>query len=67
MLETLHGAVHDFVGGDMKDLFNASNDPVFFPLHSFVDLILEIWKQHKTVKFLLRNNVFLSLNAFYLE
>uniref|UniRef100_A0A914E597 Tyrosinase copper-binding domain-containing protein n=1 Tax=Acrobeloides nanus TaxID=290746 RepID=A0A914E597_9BILA len=47
LLELLHASAHDFVGGDMQDLHSASNDPVFYQLHSFIDLILEIWKQHR--------------------
>uniref|UniRef100_A0A914CN13 Tyrosinase copper-binding domain-containing protein n=1 Tax=Acrobeloides nanus TaxID=290746 RepID=A0A914CN13_9BILA len=47
-LESIHGAVHQFVGaegGDMGDFQTAVGDPVFFLLHGFVDFIFEMWRQ----------------------
>jgi len=39
----MHNRVHMFVGGYMSETPFASNDPVFYPHHSFVDLLLEKW------------------------
>ncbi|KAL3896402.1 MAG: hypothetical protein SGCHY_004097, partial [Lobulomycetales sp.] len=36
---TLHAGVHVGIGGDMSELRNASNDPLFYLLHSNVDRI----------------------------
>lgn len=49
LLETAHATAHDFIGGDMADLESASNEPVFYMLHCFIDLIYEVWRQQKDV------------------
>ena len=36
-----HGAAHVFVGGHMKDLTCAGNDPIFWMLHAFIDCVWE--------------------------
>lgn len=46
-LEMVHGANHLFVGGHMIDLRTSPNDPAFFLVHAFVDLIYEQWRQSK--------------------
>uniref|UniRef100_A0A1I8AYS7 Tyrosinase_Cu-bd domain-containing protein n=1 Tax=Meloidogyne hapla TaxID=6305 RepID=A0A1I8AYS7_MELHA len=44
-LEYPHGKSHNFIGGDLSDPATAANDPFFFCLHSFVDMIFENWRQ----------------------
>uniref|UniRef100_A0A915NGD3 Tyrosinase copper-binding domain-containing protein n=1 Tax=Meloidogyne floridensis TaxID=298350 RepID=A0A915NGD3_9BILA len=39
-----HGVVHTFVGGDMDETKDSTNDPIFFLMHSFVDMIWELWR-----------------------
>uniref|UniRef100_A0A914CIK4 Tyrosinase copper-binding domain-containing protein n=1 Tax=Acrobeloides nanus TaxID=290746 RepID=A0A914CIK4_9BILA len=46
-LEIMHGDPHHYVGGDMEDLPTATNDPIFFMHHCFVDVIWELWRQQK--------------------
>jgi len=43
--EAVHGNVHDFVGGVLGDLGGSPGDPIFFLLHSFVDLVFEAHRQ----------------------
>lgn len=43
---TPHGAVHNFVGGDMWDFNHAANDPVFWLHHSNIDRLWEVWRSH---------------------
>ncbi|VDK27133.1 unnamed protein product [Gongylonema pulchrum] len=45
-LEYSHSNVHLWVGGHMKPPEQASNDPIFFSHHSFVDFIWELWRQN---------------------
>ena len=40
---TLHNQAHLHIGGAMEDVPSASNDPIFYLHHSFVDRILEKW------------------------
>uniref|UniRef100_A0A914H5F4 ShKT domain-containing protein n=1 Tax=Globodera rostochiensis TaxID=31243 RepID=A0A914H5F4_GLORO len=44
MLEIIHTDVHIWIGGDMLALNTASQDPVFFLHHSFIDYIWEQWR-----------------------
>ena len=39
----LHNAVHIYLGGHMRDVPTASNDPVFFLHHANIDRIFEAW------------------------
>ena len=39
----LHNAVHLYIGGHMRPLGTASNDPIFFLHHGNIDRILESW------------------------
>ncbi len=41
----LHNAVHIFVGGHMRVVPSASNDPIFFLHHANIDRIFETWLQ----------------------
>ncbi|KAK3605738.1 hypothetical protein CHS0354_013536 [Potamilus streckersoni] len=43
-LEDQHGAVHQWIGGSMRNLVSAPHDPVFFLHHAFVDLIWESFR-----------------------
>lgn len=45
-LEYSHSNVHLWIGGHMKPPEQATSDPVFFALHSFVDFIWEFWRQN---------------------
>ena len=64
-LEYTHGVVHEFIGGDLIDFFckfkfratgdmndtaTASNDPIFYMHHTFIDYIWEAWRQEKQVR-----------------
>ncbi|MFH4973696.1 hypothetical protein AB6A40_000405 [Gnathostoma spinigerum] len=44
-LEYTHSNVHIWVGGHMRPPESSTNDPIFFPLHSFIDFIWEMWRQ----------------------
>ena len=39
----LHNAVHIFLGGHMRIVPSASNDPIFFLHHANIDRLFEIW------------------------
>ena len=39
----LHNAVHIYIGGHMRDVTTASNDPIFFLHHANIDRIFEAW------------------------
>uniref|UniRef100_A0A914L6R1 Tyrosinase copper-binding domain-containing protein n=1 Tax=Meloidogyne incognita TaxID=6306 RepID=A0A914L6R1_MELIC len=43
-LEYTHNAIHTFVGGDMDEMKDSANDPIFFLHHCFVDMIWELWR-----------------------
>ena len=45
----LHNAVHIYIGGHMRDVPTASNDPVFFLHHANVDRMFEAWLQMRNV------------------
>ena len=45
--DNMHNAVHIYVGGHMRVLGPASNDPVFFLHHANIDRILESWLTHQ--------------------
>jgi len=42
---SMHNAVHLWVGGHMRDVPIAPNDPVFWLHHSFVDKLWDIWQR----------------------
>ena len=42
----LHNAVHIYIGGHMRVVSPASNDPIFFLHHANIDRILESWFQY---------------------
>jgi hypothetical protein len=44
-LEGQHNNVHNWVGGHMADVSTATFDPVFFLHHTFIDYILERFRQ----------------------
>jgi len=43
-LFNMHGNVHHYLG---QDLPTATNDPVFYTLHSWMELLFKIWTQQK--------------------
>ncbi|PAV59789.1 hypothetical protein WR25_25738 isoform B [Diploscapter pachys] len=45
--ENAHGRGHMFVGGDMNEFSTASNDPIFYMHHAFVDFLWEEWRKNK--------------------
>lgn len=47
VFEEIHNRVHHFVGGEMKVIETAADDPVFFPYHSFVSYI---WEDFRTLQ-----------------
>ena len=42
-LNNLHNTVHIFIGGHMRNVPSATNDPIFFLHHANVDRLFEIW------------------------
>uniref|UniRef100_A0A8R1TXN9 ShKT domain-containing protein n=1 Tax=Onchocerca volvulus TaxID=6282 RepID=A0A8R1TXN9_ONCVO len=46
-LEYTHSFVHLWIGGHMEPPEQSSNDPIFYGLHAFVDLIWEVWRQNR--------------------
>ena len=50
-LEYLHNHVHSTVGGHMGDTLTAASDPIFYLLHSFLDLIWEQWRHKNQVRY----------------
>lgn len=38
-LEAAHALPHAYIGGDMADVWSATNDPVFFLHHAFADML----------------------------
>lgn len=57
-LFNMHGDIHHFLG---QDLPTATNDPVFYLLHSFMELLYKLWMQQKDVGHFL---YFLNLKNF---
>uniref|UniRef100_A0A5S6QQ81 Tyrosinase copper-binding domain-containing protein n=1 Tax=Trichuris muris TaxID=70415 RepID=A0A5S6QQ81_TRIMR len=43
--ETVHGAVHSWIGGQMSVIQYSPNDPVFWLHHAFIDKIWETYRQ----------------------
>uniref|UniRef100_A0A914HRA4 ShKT domain-containing protein n=1 Tax=Globodera rostochiensis TaxID=31243 RepID=A0A914HRA4_GLORO len=53
VFEYFHGGAHMFVGGndgDMGDISSASNDPLFWMHHNFMDHIYELWRKRLSPK-----------------
>ncbi|XP_045191870.2 uncharacterized protein LOC123548569 [Mercenaria mercenaria] len=50
VFEEIHNRVHHFVGGEMKVIETAADDPVFFPYHSFVSYIWEEFRSLQRMK-----------------
>ncbi|VDK76560.1 unnamed protein product [Litomosoides sigmodontis] len=46
-IEYTHSFVHLWIGGHMEPPEQSSNDPVFYGLHAFIDLIWELWRQNR--------------------
>ena len=46
-LEFFHGRVHDFIDGQMAELATATQDPVFFAHHAYVDFIWEVFRMQQ--------------------
>uniref|UniRef100_A0A183CW70 ShKT domain-containing protein n=1 Tax=Gongylonema pulchrum TaxID=637853 RepID=A0A183CW70_9BILA len=46
-IEYTHSFVHLWVGGHMEPPEMASNDPIFYSHHSFVDFVWELWRQSR--------------------
>lgn len=43
-LEQVHGGVHVWAGGTMRDIANAAYDPVFWAHHAMVDRLWRLWQ-----------------------
>ncbi|KAM3722888.1 putative tyrosinase-like protein [Dirofilaria immitis] len=56
-IEYTHSFVHLWIGGHMEPPEQSSNDPVFYGLHTFVDLIWEVWRQNRQSEWA-RENVY---------
>lgn len=51
-LNSLHGQVHTWVGGEMANITKSPNDPVFFLHHAFIDRTWHNWAMaHPTLAF----------------
>ncbi|XP_021373591.1 uncharacterized protein LOC110463381, partial [Mizuhopecten yessoensis] len=46
-LEYLHNGIHTYVGGHLTSLNLATEDPIFFLLHCFIDYIYEKFRQRQ--------------------
>ncbi|KAL4233985.1 hypothetical protein ACF0H5_005640 [Mactra antiquata] len=47
IFEETHNRVHHFVGGEMRAIETAADDPVFFPYHSFISFV---WQEFRTLQ-----------------
>jgi tyrosinase len=48
-LEQFHNSIHMFVGGDMASIMSASQDPIFWMVHAYIDKIWSTWQvTHET-------------------
>ena len=43
-LEQVHGGVHVWTGGTMRDIANAAYDPIFWAHHAMVDRVWRLWQ-----------------------
>ncbi|VDP17618.1 unnamed protein product [Onchocerca flexuosa] len=59
-IEFTHSFVHLWVGGHMEPPEQSSNDPIFYGLHAFVDLIWEIWRQNRQSPWARENACFIN-------
>lgn len=49
-LETYVAYVHNFIGGDMMTS-SSPYDPVFYPIHAYIDMLYWTWQQKNQNKF----------------
>ncbi|WAR12526.1 TYR3-like protein, partial [Mya arenaria] len=47
IFEFIHNRVHHWVGGEMKSIETAADDPIFYPYHSFVSLV---WAEFRALQ-----------------
>lgn len=47
VFELIHNRVHHWIGGEMKAIETAADDPIFHPYHSFVSLV---WEEFRTLQ-----------------
>lgn len=47
IFEEIHNRVHHFVGGEMRVIETAADDPVFFPYHSFISFV---WQEFRSLQ-----------------
>ncbi|CAH1800659.1 unnamed protein product, partial [Owenia fusiformis] len=45
LLETFHGYAHNYVGGQMGNIFFSPNDPIFWMHHAYIDCIWEEFRE----------------------
>ena len=47
VFELIHNRVHHWIGGEMKSIETAADDPIFHPYHSFVSLV---WEEFRSLQ-----------------
>lgn len=62
LLESVHDAIHVYVGGSMADVSFAAYDPIFFSHHCMIDRVWALWQRQHGV-----NNFPTALESVVLE
>ncbi|KAH3768628.1 hypothetical protein DPMN_169848 [Dreissena polymorpha] len=62
IFEFIHNRVHHWIGGEMKIIETATDDPIFYPYHSFVSLV---WAEFRALQRSLGIDPELDWDQFY--